>query len=827
MALSISVYNPSGYRSNVNLPDAPVEMIMKVMNYKQNQYDSAYQALQSYKNTALNINFINKERQAEVDLLNKDLESKFAATNGELGDISESRNYNNYVAWFDGFKKNTDLIHAYSVDKKWQEEHSKVQSLKQSKDPTKAGFSAVNEFVFNHKLNSYANSTKDNPVEFKGYTPYTDVVAETTRIYKSLPKKEWTESIPDPQRPGYMKTVKMTGYNQDDLHNVINSMGGSMQEQFQIEAEYNQLKGLNTNPQAYRENLHNSYTALFQERRNYLENKLNQAKQGEALATTSEEKAQFKQSQQQIEQSITELGLNAKTKDWFLTTNEENLLGINTQLHTERKISGLAKGLSNRPSIEYKPDLAYFSTMKLRQSENQFNANLRYKASQDAIQNQFRAIDLQLKAQGQQQDLKYKYDKLKVDSGGKVEGINDQISTGNSGMFSNQSEFSQADNLLVNPDIESYNVIEKNLQSKATNFADGGDYKVPFMGNPQTNDQILEKVITMFDPNNIGKSTAKIKEILNKEGLSNNISLNTIVDALPIMMSEGGNLDIKNKVGFVKTRANQILNGDSQVINGKYKEFATSGSIYRMTKQEEISFLKDKSSYYNQAVIDLPEKDWNKMNETQRNIVSERVKNLFMQNNKLPSTQVVPISYESLGEQPTKDNLALWKDRENAARIVKEKSGVQFDIDPRLISSARKLEDGTTIVQFKGEPDFKKAYGEDWKNVIGTDPWLGGYKSNITEGTGSILKGSFLPNNAVVFKTEPLKNINSVDRVLANGNSYHEVLDLNGTKVNLKLSMTDNFYTIEIDGQPTMQKPRLPGQIPSEVLKTIKREILR
>jgi len=39
--------------------------------------------------------------------------------------------------------------------------------------------------------------------------------------------------------------------------------------------------------------------------------------------------------------------------------------------------------------------------------------------------------------------------------------------------------------------------------------------------------------------------------------------------------------------------------------------------------------------------------------------------------------------------------------------------------------------------------------------------------------------------------------------------------------------MTDNFYTIEVDGQAPMQKPRLPGQVPSEVLKIIKREILR
>lgn len=815
MALSISAYNPQGgYKSEVKLPEYPWDTITKVLQYKQGVFDKNFQTLQGLKSSALNIQFLNKERQQEVDKLNKDLETKFSNLNGEYSDLTDSKMYQNYTAWFDNFSKNTDLIHAYHEDKKWQNELGKVQTIKQSKDPNKAGYSAINEFVFNTDLNGYVNSTKNNKVDFSGYTPYTDTVAETTRIFKSLPKKEWFEDKRDGS--GNIVRIKHNGYDKDDMDNVLRSMGGNMLEQFRVEARYNQINGLRTNPVDYRSQLHANYVNIFKEKQTYIEGKKKNAQQRLAMAQTEEEKSSLNNFIQSADKSLTELGLSAKTKDWFLTTSENDLLGIQTQLHSERKISSMASGLATKPSIEIKPDLAYFSNLKIAQQAQQFNVNLKYKASQDAINNQLKVADLSLKGE----DLKIKQGYLEVarqkenkslakDANGNTISTNED----NGSMFSggNQETFT---NQLPTATIQSYMSTEDNIRKKAFNIADDDkSYQVPVGGKMMDKDQVVQTIVSMYDVTNPGRSQTKIKTWLNQNGLAENISLNTMVDALPITMYEANDetakLDLAGKVGLVKTRTNQILSGDSQVLtNPSYQNFVPNSTMFHQAVQEQESFNQNKANNFNRARKENNiNKSWEQMTEGERNIISKASLNYVIQDDKLATYGWSTEDYSHLGDSPKKGEENDWNKRVAAAQALKIATNTKETINPILIHSAKMDRDGNTIIQLNGIDDFKKVY-EDGK------------APNI-----SVEKGSFEPNGFVMFKTKSNIQDTPIDRIISNGNTYQDIIQKDGIshKVTLFKSGVNYYYTI--DGSMPKLMTNANGATPSNVYNQLKSTI--
>lgn len=815
MALSISAFSPE-YRSNVELPTTNFDLVSKVLQYKQNKFDTNFNALQGFKQSALNINFINEERRGEINKLNKDLDDKFSSLNGEFGDLSDNKTFANYYTWFDDIKKNTDLIQAYQEDKKWQTDLGKVQSLKQAKDPVKAGYSSVNEFVFNNRLNEYSKSTKQNKVDFKGYTPYTDIVGEVTKIYKTLPKKE---SFKETVLPGgRIIKEKINGYSYDELKSVLGSMDTNMLEQFSVEAEYNQIRGLKNNPTSYRENLYKGYNESLVKERSNIDTKINEVKQKQALSL-EEEKPQYQTVLQQLEQAKIDLSTGVKGQEWFMNTNESNLLGFATQLHAERKVSGIAKGLATTPSIEYKTDAAYFGNMKLKQSSDQFAANLRYKQSQDLQQNIFKEQELQLRSQ----DISIKQAKENRESG-KDDGSGNQ----SQGLFNSGKSY--IDNQLVDATSISINALEDTARVRSFNIADGANYNKEFMGQKnQSNDQIMETILTMYDDNNIGQSIRKINEYVNKAGLSENISINTLVSAFPKMATDINNLDIKNKVGAAKTVLNQILSGDSVALKGKYKNFSENYVIYQNQAQEQNSLLKNKSTFYNEAVRDMKQKDWNKMTSEEQVIVSQKVTKLFMENNLLPSYGMKESSYQDLGKSPKEGQQSKFAEQGRLAKILREKSGVNYDIPQSIISSTTVTPDGTTTIYFKGEKEFKEAFGDEFIDIIKPDPsgWSGedGLWGGGRESTVKGIKGTMKPNSYVIIKTDTLQQPSSVDRVIANNNTFftHVVVG-NESKV-LKLTKVGNDYYYEIDGNRTMLDKFVADKKPSEVLDIIKKVI--
>ena len=762
MSLSISPYNPSGYRSQLELPTLPLDLIGKVIQHKQNLYDKSFSALNSYKNTALNIDFLNEDRRAEVESLNKDLDSKFASLNGEFGDLSDSKKFNSYLSWFDGFKNNTDLIRAYKVDTKWRDSLAQLNSIKNSKDPDKKGYSQINEVVFNHHLGKYIKSKKNEEVEFRSYTPYTNIVDETTKIYKSLPKKKTVESIPDGK--GYIIKKTVDGYTEDELLHVMQNMTQNQREQFRIEAEYQQIVGMKTNPTEYRTSLYDNYKSIVNDRVNYYNNKISTL-EGRMLLTSSEEEKQvFKQEIEKSKSLIEDLKSDNKSQDWFLSTNEDNLLNLATQLHTNKVLQGTAKGLAAKPTIEYTIDQAHWTNRKLILDAQQFNANLAFqeqKAKQDAM---FRREELD----NDKLALQLKYA--------------DKSGTQEPSLF--QSDGVSSVSPLKKDDITSLWKIENDLAAKSFNIADGGNYGKSFINNDKkTNDQILGDIVKLYDNNSPGGSTKKIFDFLNQTDFKDNISVNTLINALPTMMQEyydnGGTEDANKKVGFVKTRLDQILSGNSEVLNGKYKRFAANASIYQTQKQEEISFNRVKKELYEETVRVMQLKgDWNTFTPEQQNQVQQGITNRFIERNYLPSYINKNRNYSRLGNTPTEDNLSLWKERDDLALVINEKVlNGSSNINPKLIKAYRYHEDGTVIVTLGNQKDFEDVYGD----------------GNVPT------SGLLLPNGTLTFKDKPLERDNAIDRIVEQGSVFHDNFEQKGNNVRLEFSANPNYYFLDVD----------------------------
>lgn len=778
-------------QSRRELPNYNWNLLEKVLETKQNKFNQNLQALQSQKNTALNIQFINKERQGEVDKLNQDLQDKFNGTKGEFGDLSDNKNYNSYLSWFDNFSKNTDLISAYKVDKKWQDDMNRVGALKNSKDPVKAGYSAVNEAVFNHRLNEYANSGKGKTPEFRGYTNYSDTVAEATKIYKSMPAKKWKEDVV--LGNGRVMTMERNGYTQEEVKALMGSMSGGMQEQFKVEAEYNMLQNKN-NPD-YRNNLHDQYVQKFTQQRNSIDNKLNEAKQRLALSTDDNEKAQFNQAVEAYTAQITDLNLDAKSKDWFATASDNSILNIQTQLHIDDKLNGIAKGLSTPTSKTVKIDQAYFADMNLAQRANQFNATLGYKKSQDNINNQFKVAQLGIEREKMNSANALKMREL---------GIKEKKADGtevDSGVFSDTMIQGEAiANNIKKYDYNDYAKTENTLKSQAVNIADGSKDTFDFLGRKQTKDEIIQRFVEASD------NPRMYNELMDKMGdLRDNASVMVMSQYIPLILAKAGvkDLSLPNKVGAIKQVLGGIFNGDTATIS-QYSGSAAQHAVFNNAQSQYKSFIDEKAYYYNKATKELGiNTDYNQMDSGTKDKVSSKFMELYYTGANVNKFSNSVEDYSDISESPKKEQIVRGQDRAKLAQIIRTTTGYKGDINPAVISSA-------TVNHVTGDVTVRLKYGDDWKKAYGDSD-----VAAIDSQYGNLEAGGTLKINVPALK----KQTNAVDNVIARGDKYTDHININGVDKIVSFYKMNNFYYVEMDGK-IMSKAS--DQSPSEAFSLIK-----
>ena len=752
------------------------DLLAKVMQHKQSEYDSAFANLNNLKQQSLNIRFLNDDKQKEVDGLNKELTDKFNDQKGDFGDLSSTQNVNNYLGWFDKIANNTSLINAYQVDKKWQNELSTIDSIKYGKDPRKAGYHPENEKQFRDKLMEYKSSKDVNSTPFTPYTPFVDTLAIAQNIFKMLPKRKEVIETLDPDHPGWKLVTTKEGYTPEHLELAMQNLDDSGKQQYAIYAENIFNKNYNSNPQGYSKDIANRIVGQTQSYKAYYQDKLDKATGQLAVATDDGDKQQLSKA---IADSTTALNnLDNKTADYYAALPKSTLLAYDTQLFTKKNLQNVSLALSGTKSIEHRRDDAYFANANLTSMNSHFDANFKYRESQDFNNNLFEKERLRIANRA----LDIKESKLKAS-------ITD--AQGNPQIFNNTQESYAPNDALKT--INNLWDIQNKVNADAVNILD--EKTIPIFGRQQPIDYLIGQLLLKKGEGNLNYTTFINK--LNADnasfGLSRNASgrvLKTTIDELA-----GGNkldgLGTQAKIEAVKQRMSNTLSG--QVFGNDAQKDADEMSDAQQLK----SFVDKKvSSAYNDAKVkfNLPgNQSYDTFSKGQKDLVNEGALNALRSSvNTIVSTHGKEYNFSAIGDNEkssTENNAdvnAKIAARIHFASVLQSRTGGAF-IPPEAIEQVTHRPDGTMTYVFK-----------PLRNANDTT-------NNKEFNISSIPNISGVQKNANGYQTVTIKmddmvyGISPVNQIIAGGEEYKKNVFVDGKPIKIKMYNNGSQYIIQTD----------------------------
>ena len=240
--MTISPYQTDIIRPNYKPFKNNLELISKVLDYKQKTFDSNYKSLQSLKQQALNIDFLNKDRQGQINDYNKRINDHFTKFN-DLGDLSNSKVLTGHMDIFNELSGRTDLINDYKHDRRIRTEMSEVQKKANSKNPLKEGFHQMNWEVYRHGVEEYVNSTGELPNVDK-YVNYIDYNKGAREVALDVAEEEITRFHNDGK--GNLIEVTTKQRDPEKVKRAISTyLGTHAQGQLGIEAKWKHLRNKN------------------------------------------------------------------------------------------------------------------------------------------------------------------------------------------------------------------------------------------------------------------------------------------------------------------------------------------------------------------------------------------------------------------------------------------------------------------------------------------------------------------------------------------------------------------------------------------------------
>jgi hypothetical protein len=340
------------------------ELATSVLLFKQQEFNQAYAGIEKLRRDALNINFLNQKEQGKINQFNKEINDFFASTNGELGDLSQSGVVKQYTKMFDKIGQDPNLINRYRQDQKYQTELRSIYAKRDSKDPIKAGYHAMNHSNYEARLQNYigADLDKDN-VTVTPYNNFVDIDEElTTLIKKAVPVEEFSRVI---NENGYLIIDKYKGRDPKKSRAVSEKyLTGKGMTQLREETEY--YHRMNGDP-LYKENLYNEYVSNASQEYNQL------YEQKKKLETASVSDPSNKEILQALSQTTERLGQLEVEKDTpfekFATKSNDELINYATSLHVKDSIDKYTNSSSGyATSREIKMDPTYFKALELSET---------------------------------------------------------------------------------------------------------------------------------------------------------------------------------------------------------------------------------------------------------------------------------------------------------------------------------------------------------------------------------------------------------------------------------------------------------------------------
>ena len=314
---TISPYNNGIINYDYKPFQANLELEGRVLLHKQQEFDKAYAGLQKLKKQALNISFINDSQQQKIDGFNKKINSDFIGLNSGNFDLSQMDVVSRYMNTFNEIASDSQLLSNYRKDKQIQKEYQSFLKMKNSKDPIKAGYHPINEYVFSLGLQKYKGLAGEeiSGHKFDGYTPYTDTDKEMAAKAKGIAVSKFNDYVRNEK--GEMVKLTYQGRNEGQvLAAAQDYFGGRGQGQTKVEAAYYYHSNLKGNDVA-KQRVKADYVGLLNTRKSDLEAT---AAQMDTLISTSKDPnavAEYQQQRNRLTESINSISNKIGTVNDF------------------------------------------------------------------------------------------------------------------------------------------------------------------------------------------------------------------------------------------------------------------------------------------------------------------------------------------------------------------------------------------------------------------------------------------------------------------------------------------------------------------------------
>ena len=395
--VSIPDYFPTSYSS-----DLEVQLLMK----KQAQYNTIVSRLSHLQSSSLNISMLNMKGQERLGQYNKEIDQMLA---GDIGDVTDPKVQSKLAGYFNKISQDTDLKKRSQLSQQYQQQLSIIESMRNSKDPTKSGYNSINETVFKKwegGLEDFMMADSINGWEGKmqKYTPYKDIDQKLVNLTKLLHAEEQTQQKPLTQKikvkqaDGTEKEVDMpTGYDVLDSTKGVSTerirtllettLDQDERSQLEVLAKYRIIS--NSTPEGLA-NLHSSYDRWVSSETRNTEQQLMRVKGMKSQFDPSRldpklppEELAIKQAQYQLQLDqlneqetylTTKLGqqlTNRFSQEEWMKKSPNEMLPFISQLTTESYVNGVSEALSTKNEIQkVGMDEAYFAGAKIKNMQD-------------------------------------------------------------------------------------------------------------------------------------------------------------------------------------------------------------------------------------------------------------------------------------------------------------------------------------------------------------------------------------------------------------------------------------------------------------------------
>lgn len=401
----------SSYTEQLHVPqylptDYSTELEMALLQKKQSSYNTIVQRLSNLQGQALNISMLNMKGQERLGQYNKEIDQMLA---GDIGDVTDPKVQSKLAGYFNKISQDTDLKKRSQLSQQYQQQLSIIESMRNSKDPTKSGYNSINETVFKKwegGLEDFQLADSINGWEGKmqKYTPYKDIDQKLVNLTKLLHAEEQTQQKPLTQKikvkqaDGTEKEVDMpTGYDVLDSTKGVSTerirtllettLDQDERSQLEVLAKYRIIS--NSTPEGLA-NLHSSYDRWVSSETRNTEQQLLRVKGMKSQFDPSRldpklppEELAIKQAQYQLQLDqlneqetylTTKLGqqlTNRFSQEEWMKKSPNEMLPFISQLTTESYVNGVSEALSTKNEIQkVGMDEAYFAGARIKNMQD-------------------------------------------------------------------------------------------------------------------------------------------------------------------------------------------------------------------------------------------------------------------------------------------------------------------------------------------------------------------------------------------------------------------------------------------------------------------------